>query len=661
MKNYNNFKDSVDYDYDFDQVMYAVYEGEYDGELGQFDLPRFEKTEELIQKLWDEKYNDIDDWREIPWTKEEKDQIFESGRNEAKMLDRMDIYNSRARYQSYDETRRVLKEIFGIDNKYLHDPKYDSNSNNKKRKGNKIRKFFYKCTVNNVYYISENPNTIKNICNKNKNIFVIEKVNNKFIDMKNGKSYLDKNIIGDKDSAIEYYNLIKNKKETKLMDSKTMKKINFKDTSADEIIDLINKAADEGRTYTWLQNRIPELDMHNKHYKSIFPTNYSNNTVYLTKPIQPMDKNKDKIMEMLPTLNKLLDEIHMILDKYPEQTDKYGLNQDKMDKLKDETDSKSESYEIEDDLNTYNKNIARIKNLLREYFYILPEDIIKIDKFTFNVLKDLYNKKDSFSMYKNHYKGNAIDLGERNKVQHLTKEQEDYIRKVIANSKRDITEWIKIRNERNEGRYNNGSYENDPINISRKARSDLKILLSQLKDLTNEKLPYDINYDVKNIISKLSNNWSITANDVYSAIEDLQHVMSDLPDYDEKINAKKEEIQKFMSDYKEKLKTLYAKKPLPDSISKKRSHKRDAFVSAFADKRVKDWRQVLHIYLEWEGILGYDDIIISYLENDEYDELREFLNDEGIYGYYYTIVDIFETGEVNIPDMDEEDYERFFN
>ena len=343
-------RDSVDYDYDFEQVMDAAYEGEYDGELGQFDLPRFKKTDELIEKIWNEKYNDIDSWLEIPWTKEEKDMIFEFARNEAKLLDRIDIYNSRARYQSYDETRRVLKEIFGIDNKYLHDPKYDSSSNNKKEKGNKIRKFFYKCIVNNVYYISENPNAIKSICSKDKNIFVIEKVNNKFIDMKNGKSYLDKNIIGDKDSAIEYYNLIKNKKETKLLDNKTMKKI----------------------------------------------------------------------------------------------------------------------------------------------------------------------------------------------------------------------------------------------------------------------------------------------------------------------NAKKEEIQKLTSDYKEKLKTLYAKKPLPDSISKKRSHKRDAFVSAFVDKRVKDWRQVLHIYLEWEGIIGYDDIIISYLENDEYDELREFLSNEGIYGYYYTIVDIFETGEVNIPDMDEEDYERFF-
>lgn len=88
---------------------------------------------------------------------------------------------------------------------------------------NKNKKFFYKCTVNEIYYISANPISIKNICSKDKNIFIIEKVRNNFIDMKNGKSYLDKNIMGDKDTAIEYYNLIKNKKHAELVDNKYIK------------------------------------------------------------------------------------------------------------------------------------------------------------------------------------------------------------------------------------------------------------------------------------------------------------------------------------------------------------------------------------------------------------------------------------------------------
>lgn len=94
-----------------------------------------------------------------------------------------------------------------------------------------------------------------------------------------------------------------------------------------------------------------------------------------------------------------------------------------------------------------------------------------------------------------------------------------------------------------------------------------------------------------------------------------------------------------------------------DSLRKSR---RDAFVSKYVDKRVGTWQDVLHIYLEWEGIFGYDSIIESYLKDEDFDGLRDYLEEEGIYGYDDTIIDIYETGEVNIPDMDEEDYEKFF-
>lgn len=69
---------------------------------------------------------------------------------------------------------------------------------------------------------------------------------------------------------------------------------------------------------------------------------------------------------------------------------------------------------------------------------------------------------------------------------------------------------------------------------------------------------------------------------------------------------------------------------------------------------------MLRIYLEWNGILGYDSIIADYLENEDFDGLSEYLEDEGIYGYTNKIIGIYKDGEVNIPDMDEEDYEKFF-
>lgn len=95
-----------------------------------------------------------------------------------------------------------------------------------------------------------------------------------------------------------------------------------------------------------------------------------------------------------------------------------------------------------------------------------------------------------------------------------------------------------------------------------------------------------------------------------------------------------------------------------DSFTRK--HKRDAFVSRYLDKRLGTWQDVLRIYLEWNGILGYDSIIADYLENEDFDGLSEYLEDEGIYGYTNKIIEIYKDGEINIPDMDEEDYERFF-
>lgn len=94
-----------------------------------------------------------------------------------------------------------------------------------------------------------------------------------------------------------------------------------------------------------------------------------------------------------------------------------------------------------------------------------------------------------------------------------------------------------------------------------------------------------------------------------------------------------------------------------DSIRRSR---RDAFVSKNTDKRVGTWQEVLHIYLEWNGIIGYDSIIEDYLENKDFDGLRDYLDEEGIYGFTDDIIDIYKDGEIVIPDMDEEDYEKFF-
>lgn len=338
-------------------------------------------------------------------------------------------------------------------------------------------------------------------------------------------------------------------------DSLDMKR-RFRDTSADEIIDLINQAADEGRTWNWLEKRLPEgfLYTGKGNWRSrgkVFPTSNDRNDVNLIKP--PADRSR--------------------------------------------------RWE---------------------------------------------------------WQGPAIDLEYRNRVKHLTKNQENYIRSVIANSGRDIDEWKEVYKERQANKPNyTGLYPNDPIVKSKDFRYKLQSKLGELKALLGNKLNFDTQYDIQKIVKK-ANSYDLTTTDLKDIIEKLTDVLNKLPDYDAKIADKKQEIENMMNDYRMSLNNK-DKPRIPDSLDKKnRRRTRDTFISPDVDHRVNNWRDVLHIYLEWEGIIGYDYIIESYLDEDDYDGLREFLNDEGIYGYYYKIIDIFETGEVNIPDIDEEDYERFF-
>ena len=67
------------------------------------------------------------------------------------------------------------------------------------------RKFFYKCSVNGEYFVSCNPNKIKE---KNpKQVWILEWKNNKFMDMPGGKSAYINNAQGDLEAMNEYISL----------------------------------------------------------------------------------------------------------------------------------------------------------------------------------------------------------------------------------------------------------------------------------------------------------------------------------------------------------------------------------------------------------------------------------------------------------------------
>lgn len=65
----------------------------------------------------------------------------------------------------------------------------------------------------------------------------------------------------------------------------------------------------------------------------------------------------------------------------------------------------------------------------------------------------------------------------------------------------------------------------------------------------------------------------------------------------------------------------------------------------------------LEVYLQWEGIIGYDWQIIEAYEDGGYDGLSEYLDEEGIYGYTEHIRDILEGEPAYCSQMEMEDLE----
>ena len=68
---------------DFTSFMLVVYEGETYGDH-DVEFPHFPKTIDLIDSIWEEKYSDKETWDQIPFTQEEKDEIFKSAQDEAR-------------------------------------------------------------------------------------------------------------------------------------------------------------------------------------------------------------------------------------------------------------------------------------------------------------------------------------------------------------------------------------------------------------------------------------------------------------------------------------------------------------------------------------------------------------------------------------------------
>lgn len=305
-------------------------------------------------------------------------------------------------------------------------------------------------------------------------------------------------------------------------------KAKIHDETADEVIDLINRASLEGKTYTWLNNRIPEFfntvkgDSHGEY---VFPTSKVNNKVYLKKPTTLWEDLKDKFTPIFP-------DMFDILKQYKELKDKYSIIDDKSLTYKisqkiQETDSKKEEMKLREDYDEAEKLNDKLENLLsRTSIFNSSIKILLLDYCPTNIkelekcIENFYNENQR-EWYKQSKKEKVVKLSENNRVLPLSKDQENYIRKIIGNS--DTKEWAKKREEREEipyvirretnkfACYSNAEDRrelretyNPEKALYNKYKIDLKDLLIAYKNSTQEKLNYNEVSELKHILHSLS-------------------------------------------------------------------------------------------------------------------------------------------------------------
>lgn len=108
-------KDAIS-DWEFEEIMSVVYDEE--PTKWGVELPSFEETQEVIDKLWSKNHPDDDEWQDIYWSDAEKQQIFKKAQDEAKHFTNYDVFNSHAAYgdASLAEIKNNIKKLLKVDN-----------------------------------------------------------------------------------------------------------------------------------------------------------------------------------------------------------------------------------------------------------------------------------------------------------------------------------------------------------------------------------------------------------------------------------------------------------------------------------------------------------------------------------------------------------------
>ena len=297
----------------------------------------------------------------------------------------------------------------------------------------------------------------------------------------------------------------------------------FTDASAEDIIDLFEEAYIKGRSWDWLKNKLPKtfLELQGKKNRGwdrydLFPIQADRTGhiegVNLTKPRNLSEETMNEINAFVDALEKLKSTVDNIDAEYtPVDTYNYYKVKEALEKAIKETDSKSQSQELETIKNNFEKiasDAYRKADRIPSMWYVYSdadkyiEDYNKLGRegFIRKLIKKV-NSSDRNKDYINNQKRPLIYNREEtgpirsdSKVGLLSEEAKNYIRRIMGEA---TTEDIEAKRQARKRNWN------DPYDYYRVNRredlpqyseeiSKIKSLLRDLKEETAKEKRMDI-------------------------------------------------------------------------------------------------------------------------------------------------------------------------
>lgn len=430
-------------------------------------------------------------------------------------------------------------------------------------------------------------------------------------------------------------------------------RINIKDMNAEEIIALFREAGEKQRSWYWLQNKLPEefLELTGKGHAQLFPVKqyrkeYDPRGVNLTKPKSYVETLN---WDWIPEYEKLKLELDDILRKN-DVYDFRNLSLKLRNMIKEE-DSISRRNILEIELKEAKELEYEINRLINRNISVLPRRY-RLGQFT--ELDFNFDKKDFINAFKGSYEEREYARRQKtpivggansqyiytndDKVGMITPEAEDYIRRIM---KEATTSGItNKREERFQNRKNKNweqdGYKDDVINLWRRDRRELSLLLKEFKQIAYEGSIDGIhkNYRGERVVRGIKEELQEPLMDalgkafVAKTVADLRRYLQEavdavdlLPTDGQKEKEAKQRITNFLEKKKEEIEGRKATrtKRLPDSNAK--------YLYLFPQLTQDEINRLGRYNLVFKGFNAFNDEL-NYVVTGNKEDIEEFADDE---------------------------------